>query len=160
MPDNTTETPDKPLTPCQTQKKIRNAIIANQVGSGQDVKDVANQHNLSIPQTYRILSDNQCQQILDQVMRVNIAHAKGINKRFLKHCYDTEDKKISLDAIKQYQKIVGIAPSHAVSLFIQNIYNDNRAIVTEDVAALFELLSEQAAGGGDVFDVEVILGPG
>lgn len=141
-------------TAIQKAKKIRNVTIAGQIATGQSVTDVAAEHNISKVQTYRILQDDQCKDILDHVMRVNIAHAKGINKKFLQHCY-SEDDKLSLDAIKQYQKNVGIAPSHATSLFIQNIYNDNRTLIPEDVGKLFGLLSGQAAGDEDVIDGEL-----
>ena len=31
-----------------------------------------------------------------------------------------------MDAIKEYNKIMGISPTHTQTQFIQNIYNDNR----------------------------------
>lgn len=83
--------------------------------------------DISDSQVRRILSDKQCQDIFDHVTRVNIAHAKGINKQFIKLCYD-DDKKIRLDAIKQYQKNIGISPSHAPSQFIFNILNQGGSI--------------------------------
>ena len=52
---------------------------------------------------------------------MNAAAANGIGKRFIQLCFD-EDKTIRLNAIKEYHKIMGIAPAHTPSVFIQNIF--------------------------------------
>lgn len=142
-------------------KMSRNVDIAIQSATGTDTKTLAKSHHITQRQVQRILKDDQCKAILDHTMRVNISHAKGINKQFLTMCYPDKDgkvdRKIQLDAIKQYHKITGIAPSHATSLFIQNIYQDNRQLITSDVESLFGMLSGQAAGGGeDITDAEIV----
>jgi len=68
-----------------------------------------------------ILYDDQVKALIDKAHRVMAAHAMPITRKFLKHCY-SDDGKLSLDAIKQYQGIMGIAPSHTPSQFIQQVF--------------------------------------
>jgi hypothetical protein len=141
-------------TPNQNPAHVqRNATIAQLRLTGATVKDIGKQVGLDKSQVSRILSDSQCKAIIDKSLRVYIAHSQGISKRFLQLCYDS-DKKISLDAIKHYNQIIGLAGTHTVNQFFANIYQDNRSIITDDVAQLFGLLSSQVAGDeDDVIDI-------
>jgi len=117
---------------------------------GMDSKQIAAQPeiNISDRRVRQILTDQQCRNIIDHAIRQQIAATKGINKEFIKLCYH-DDPKIKLDAIKQWQKNIGIAPSHTSNVFFTNIYNDNRGSITPDVERLFGLLSGSASCASD-----------
>ena len=143
----------------QTKPKInpttlsRNLSITALSLTGKNQSEIARTVGLSQQQVSQILKDDQCKAIIDKTLRIYIAHSHGIAKRFLQLCYDP-DKKISLDAIKHYNQIIGIAGTHTVNQFFANIYNDNRSIITDDVARLFGMLSGQMVGEDDeIIDV-------
>jgi len=144
----------------QTSKKTlpskiaRNHHIANLALQGMKSEDIAKQPEINIKgsQVRKVLRDDQCKTIIDNAIRQQIAATKGINREFIKLCFHT-DPKIKLDAIKQHQKNIGITPTHTVNQFFQAIYQDNRQLITQDVEALFGLLSGQAAGAADAEDI-------
>ena len=146
------------MTPTTNKLKhntSRDFHIATLAAQGMDSKTIAAQPDITVSdrRVRQILNDKQCKNIIDQAIRVQIAHTRGINKEFIKLCYH-DDPKIQLDAIKQHQKNVGIAPTHTVNQFFANIYNDNRSIITDDVAKLFGMLSGQMVGEDeDAIDV-------
>ena len=134
-------------------KITRNHHIAELSLQGLTSEQIAERPEINIRGSLvrKVLRDDQCQEILDHVMRVNIAHAKGINKKFLRHCY-SDDAKISLDAIKQYQKNIGITPSHTQSIHIQNIFNQvNIGPLTPAALDYMEYLKDR--DNDDVVDV-------
>ena len=133
-----------------TKTLARDCHIASLSLQGLSSKEIAKRPEINIAdRTVRhILSDQQCRNIIDHAIRQQIAATKGINKRFIQLCYH-DDPKISLDAIKQWQKNIGIAPSHTSNVFFTNIYNDNRGSITPDVERLFGLLSGSASCASD-----------
>lgn len=92
----------------------------------------------------RALADDQCKELLDQAQRRYVAALPQVAERFLALCLD-EDKSISTANLKELHKIVGIAPSHTQSVFIQQIYNDNRQMLSEETSAILERLAGPAA---------------
>lgn len=69
----------------------------------------------------KMLSDSDIKVLLNQCQRRMASEATKVTDKFMSHCYSESDK-ISLDAIKHYHQITGIAPSHAQSPFIQQIF--------------------------------------
>jgi len=105
---------------------------------GKTTNEIADKFNISQPRVSQILSDDKIKSLLTNVHKMYAAASKGIGREFLKLCFDS-DKKIRSDNIKEWHKIMGIAPSHAQSVFIQNIYNDNRRMaVAPEVVTLLQ----------------------
>lgn len=49
----------------------------------------------------------------------------------------SDDPDVRQKAISEYHKVTGISPSHTPSIFIQNLYQDNRQqIISPDVLKL------------------------
>ena len=126
---------------------------------GHTMTDIATAHNVNVSTVSRVLSDDDCKAIIDRTIRKYISQANTIGDKFLLHC-QSDDQKISLDAIKHYHQITGIAPSHTGNTILMQIYHDNRSLITPDVAQLVGLLSAQAGGDEDLqYDAEFELIP-
>lgn len=124
------------------RKIRRNQRMTEMALQGINTDDIGKEIGLSGGHVRNLLAtDERCRQILDDVHRVNILRAKGINRRLLKLCYD-DDKKISLDAIKHHNKITRITPTHTPggNTVFNQIYNDNRGIPVDQVPRIMEAL--------------------
>lgn len=102
-----------------TPKKRSKAL--NQVLAGKSQKDIAKDMGMTQQGVSALLSDSECKAAIDRYQRELIAVSPDIRDRFIRHC-QSPDAKISLDAIKHYHQITSIAPSHAQSPFIQQIF--------------------------------------
>ena len=102
-------------------KRARNYSIASRAVAGLSQREIAGEFNLSQKQVSNILRDDEVKEVLDGVYREYAFHAPWIAQEFIALCND-EDKKIRLDAIKEFQKIMGISPTHTVNHFLTNIY--------------------------------------
>ena len=124
-----------------TPKRIsRDLHIAELRATGKSVLEIAKETSLSHQRVSQILSDKQIKEILEEAQRYYISKAPEIKENFIKLCMD-ENKKISLDAIKEWHKITGIAPSQIQSQFLQQIYVDNRTISPETMSNLEKMLA-------------------
>uniref|UniRef100_A0A6M3INY8 Uncharacterized protein n=1 Tax=viral metagenome TaxID=1070528 RepID=A0A6M3INY8_9ZZZZ len=105
-------------------RTARDCRIAEYAAAGMASHEIAAQPDINIKprQVRTILSDDKIKAILDRTHRRYAAAASGIGKQFIKLCLD-DDKSISTKNISEYHKIMGIAPSHTQSTFIQNIFN-------------------------------------
>jgi len=87
----------------------------------------------------RALSTEKAQRIIERVQNRYIAAAKGISKRFIRLCHSPEDS-IATKNIAEYHKYIGIAPSHAPSIFIDKLYNQtNNTVISQDVIELLAM---------------------
>ena len=147
-----------PSIPDDNIKRLkRDLLISTQYAFGAPQRDLAPAHNLSQPTISHIVTNDKCRDIIDNAIKLQIIATEAINRRFIGLCLH-KDPKISLDAIKQWQRNVGIAPSYSGNLFLTNIYNDSRSVnISADASKLLGILA--GAGGGDsgsIIDGKVI----
>ncbi len=149
------------------RKIARNARIAHLTieNNGMNSDDIGKEVGLSGSSVRHILiADERCKEILDTVHRTNIGEAIPINNELLLMCRDRTDRKLQLDAIKHYQKITRMLPTHTVekNVFTQ-IYNDNRAVPAEQVPRIIEAfrlleeadLAEEAAQEAEILETDL-----
>ena len=120
----------------------RNLSIAKMRAEGKSQKDIAKVMGISQPAVSYALQDPEIKELLTNVNKYLTSYATAIEPELIRLCFD-EDKSIRLRAIGDYNKIIGITPSHTPSIFINNLYQDNRQqIITSDV---IELLNKHTA---------------
>lgn len=136
----------------QNPGRIRRDLqIAEQRANGMITTDIAASHGISHQRVSQILSDDKIKAILDKTHRRYAAAATGIGKEFIKLCLD-DDKDIKSRNIREYHKIMGIAPNHSASVFIQNIYNTtNHLEIHSNVTELMD--HKRSMGNARVFDI-------
>ena len=118
--------------PARTQ---RDAAIVAMRCQGKSHREIAKAHHIHPTTVGRILSDDDCIKIIEDTQREYIKAMPEIRAEFLALCQD-ENKSIKTANIKEYHKITGIAPTHTHTQFIQNVYNDNRQILSDDTAKI------------------------
>lgn len=146
----------KQLSKKNPKRKKRDQEIIGLRAQGSTTRDIASKMDISQGRVSQILNDKEIKAELDGVHRMYASRAKEIGVTFLDLCGDKEDKAISLNAIKEYHKIMGISPTNQQNTFIANIYQQNSAIPQESLKMLGEFFAGQnnpiidlLPGGGD-----------
>lgn len=103
----------------------RDLTIAECYLNGESLRTIAPKVGLSYPRVSQILNSEQVKVLVQSAISGYLAEAPKIQERFLGLCFH-EDPKISLDAIKEWHKVTGFAPSHTSSMVLQQIYVDQR----------------------------------
>jgi len=116
---------------------------------GMSYRDIAKHTGTDKSLVARRLNTDTAKRIINKAAAFNVALLPKANHKLNKLLSNDGDPKIQLDAIKLVYKNTGITPSHTQSIFIANIYNDNRTNITPDVERLFGLLSGSASSASD-----------
>jgi hypothetical protein len=116
----------------------RDQTIVGLRAQGKTTNEIAKTVGVTQGRISQILSDEDIKKELDNVHRMYASKAQEISTNFLDHCMDKEDKTLSLNAIKEYHKVMGISPSNVQTTFISNIYQQNNVIPQESLSMLKE----------------------
>ena len=118
-------------------RKQRDTTIAEMRLQGKSSREIAKEIGLDKSQVCRVLNDKEIKKILDEVHRFYGGFAEDVGREFMSLCLLSSDPAIREKAIKEYHKIMGIAPTHTQSIYIRNLYQDNRQqIVAPEVLSL------------------------
>ena len=122
--------------------------IAKKVGlTQQRVSQILNNE----PEIKKVLEDGQKAQVLLIPLAVQ-KHTELL---------DSEDEKIALEAAKLIYKNTGITPSHAQSVYIQNLTVSQQNIISPDILALLDRINEtkdsqEITVSSDITDIETV----
>ena len=120
----------------------RRCKVAELRSTGMSQQDIANEVGITQQGVSVMLKDEDVKAILDGVHRKYVSHADEVSDKFLEHCAD-EDKKISLDACKSYNKMVGFMPSPMQNQFLTQINITNDADSEQEMAGLAAFLAQK-----------------
>ena len=138
------------MMPTNSPVKLKQAEnMALMHSQGMDYRSIAEETGASIATISRRMNTDRAKKIIEKASRFQVALLPKANHKLSKLLNKDDDPKIQLDAIKLVHKNTGITPSHTQSIFIANIYNDNRGSITPDVERLFGLLSGSASCASD-----------
>ncbi len=128
----------------------QNATIAGLRSQGMNCRDIGKELNLSHSQIAKRLKDSDIQDILSETLKYYATYADKIAFDFIALC-DHEDPVIRGKNIAEYHKVMGMNSPHT-SIFIQNLYQDNRKqIISPHVQAIINQYSSNLP-----IDVELI----
>ena len=119
-------------------KEVRNMTIGELRGQGKSYKIIGKAVGLSKNQIGVILKDDKVKQRVEETQRYLASFLPVIRDEFMDLCLTGKDS-IRLSAIKEYFASMGISPSHAPSVFINKLYQDNRQqILSPHVQAIVD----------------------
>jgi transposase len=134
-----------PLPPrSDAQREARNALIIADYTAGTAVRDLATKYNLSLAQTYRVVSGDEPQEVIKGIVAKYLTRAEQISDEFLELCED-DDKGIKLKAIQEYHKITGVSPTHTQSTVLQQVINAENVQVNQQMSELAEFFAWKMA---------------
>lgn len=140
------------LSKTNPARQQRDTTIAEMRLQGKSIREIAKEIGLDKSQVCRVLNDKEVKEILDKVHRFYGGFAEDVGREFMGLCLLSSDPAIREKAIKEYHKIMGISPAHTPSIFIQNLYQDNRQqIISSDVLTL---LGKHLSDPRDTIDME------
>jgi hypothetical protein len=126
------------------RKMAQDVTIAELRSKGLSCRDIEKalppELHLSHRQIARRLKQDDIKKHLDDIVKYYATYYESIGQEFMRLCLYSEDEAIRSKNIAEYHKIIGIAPTHAQSQFIQQIYVDNRKISDDSGAELRKLL--------------------
>lgn len=117
-----------------TSRRRETALNAHLAGRNQ--RDIARDLGISQPAVSRLLSDSECKAIIDKCHREIVSAAPEINQLFIQDC--RAEGKLGLEARKRMQDIIGIAPSHTQSIFIQTIFQGNNQVIGAELGSILQ----------------------
>ncbi len=133
----------------------RDYNIAIQAANGKTPKQIAADLPIQTRQVINILADNKAIAIIKRTTKRYIAASTGTSKRHIKLCFD-DDKKLSLDAIKEVNRIIGISQSHTPP-GVANFYSiQQNNVVHPDIIEILRKhnVDEEHVLDGEFEDVE------
>lgn len=113
----------------------RNAHIADMALSGLSQSQIAARTGLHHTTISRVLSDAQVKDTLDSTYRYYVSLAPIVQSVFTS-LIQSDDPKISADAVKHWHAITGMAPSHSQSIVVQQIFNGQAIIASPEVLGI------------------------
>ena len=113
------------LSTLDTQHLDRDLSISKLHLKGLSQRDIASQLDVSQPTISAILSKQHIKSVVERAVSSMILRAPEVVQRLFQHIHDKDDKTISMKAITEYNKVIGISQSHA-SIVVQNMYVDAR----------------------------------
>ena len=138
-------------------RQQRNAKIVAMVLAGQTYAEISKKIGLDKGSISRIVNNSDARNIIKDTQRFYIAMAPAVIDRFLT-CINSDDQKIRLQAIKEWHRIVGIAPTQTPNVFLQQIYVDQRKQTIIDPGVMQALGNTvqaiESVEDGDIIDVE------
>ena len=145
------------LTTKDHAKMAQSATIARVISQGKSVQAAAKEAGVSRRTAYRRLTDDYCQSLIENSLKTQIAAIPGTTKKLIKHAMQSDNDKLSLDAIKTIHENVGIRPSRTTNQFIVNMSTQGGNISMLDPRIMGVIGS--ALGGlldSDVEEAEVV----
>ena len=125
------------------------AEIAKQKACGKSGKEIAKRMNIGERKVYRILEKDEIKKYIDDMQNEMISTCLEPTKANLKYLITTyqtnenqQEKDHAFKAMQEILKISGITPTMNQSVFIQNLYQDNRNQIISPV--MQEVLSKFA----------------
>lgn len=116
--------------------KVKNDTIAKLRAIGQSCREISKAVHLSHSQVAKKLKDPEIKKIIESFQRYYISYGEKVQKGFMELVL-SKDPKVRQKAIEEYHSVIGISPSHTSSIFIKNLYQDNRQqILSPDVVEL------------------------
>lgn len=116
--------------PADLRNAERNCTIAQMHLKGFNYTEIAKNVNVNKRQITNILSDKNIKEIVINTVKGYILNCGIVAQKLLDHI-DDNDPQVSLKAIAEYNKIIGISSAHA-PVIIQNMYVDNSHTVISD----------------------------
>ena len=121
--------------------------MASLRAQGKTWRDIVAETGIPLRTVARRLQDSQAKEMLDQATR---HHILTLPVALARHdeLMASEDEGIALKAIESKYKIIGIAPTHTQSVFIQNLYVAKNILLQPQILSALEC--------SQVIDAEVI----
>jgi len=108
------------LTPDNPARLRRDLDIASMRSSGQTLVEIGENVGISNQRVSQILNQDHIKKVLDTVYLKYVEAAPDLSVKFLALC-NSDDASISLAAIKAWHKMLGLSPTPASSIFLQQI---------------------------------------
>ena len=132
----------------------RDRHIAEQAAIGKSQNEIASITNVSQSTVSKVLSDTKAKEIIDRTQRKIVQLAPLAAKNMIAFLTDKEDKTIRYKATSDVMKIIGVLPSHATSIFINNLMIQNNSGLQD--AAFRQVAGAFLGLDDDVQDAELI----
>ena len=116
------------LTKDNPGREQRDATIAYLRLQGLNLREIAKKVNLHYSQVSRILQDDEIKEIIESTQRAMIEKVPEAAAQYADLLH-SEDESMREKVGKTMLQMAGILPSHTVATFIQNIYQQNNAIL-------------------------------
>lgn len=126
------------------KKRLQDNTIAELRSQGLSCREISAKLGLHYTQIAKRLRDSDVQDILNETMKFYSLHAEDIRIKFMGLCKHF-DPTISSKNIAEYHKVMGMNSPHT-SIFIQNLYQDNRKqIISPHVQDIISKYSTDSA---------------
>ena len=103
---------------------------------GKSCKEISNEVHLEKSTIAKKLKDVDAKKILESFQKYYLTYAQDVKRGFMELVL-SKDPAVRQKAISEYHSILGISPSHTPSIFINNLYQNNRQqIVAPEVTKL------------------------
>lgn len=132
-------------------KDLQNLTIAALRAQGKSTREIAKKVHISHVQVANKLKDNDVKTKLEGFIKYYVSYGDEVKQKFMELVL-SDNADVKQKAISEYHKVTGISPSHTPSIFIGNLYQDNRQqIISTDVLTL---LGKHLGDKQDVIDVK------
>ena len=115
-------------TPARVRRDLN---VARQRFLGMTLKEIAEANQISFQRVSQILKTDEIKIVLEDTIRGYLAEAPSIRDELLSLCRD-DDPRVRVQAIRKFNKVTGISPSHMPSMILTQVYNDNRTMDTAE----------------------------
>lgn len=131
----------KRLSKNNPERLKRDNEIAELRLAGNSLREIGKQMDLSPPAVKQILSDDRVKAIIDRQLRIYTSHIPAIGKQLLKLAY-SKNESVSLKAIKLIHQMLGMFPSFAQTMFIDQLNVQQINATSEETLAMLQAAIE------------------
>lgn len=144
------------LPAISSKNGVRNLSIARLHLSGMSQSEIAEKVGLSQVQISNILKDDNIKAVINDTIKGMVLAAPQIGNKLIAHCLDEDDKGISVKAISEYNKAIGIVGTHA-NVYVNNLMVSNQTlnVLSDEMGSLLASRRIDRPQDAEVIDIEV-----